>query len=130
MYQATTRHVRISVRPSYQEDHSVAEERKFVWSYQIVIENMGQETVQLLSRFWKITDAHGEIQEVRGPGVVGEQPRLEPGDSFEYMSGTPLSTPSGIMQGHYVFENERSERFQVAVPTFSLDNPHEKVRLN
>ncbi len=94
------------------------------------IENLGGETAQLISRHWRITDAKGEVHEVRGPGVVGEQPTLEPGDFFEYTSGTPLATPSGIMQGSYQMENERGETFDVQIPPFSLDSPYQPVRLN
>jgi ApaG protein len=94
------------------------------------IENGGEQTVQLLRRHWKITDAIGRIQEVKGAGVVGEQPVLHPGDSYEYTSGTPLSTPSGIMVGTYQMETLDGERFDIAVPAFSLDSPHQKMRLN
>ena len=130
MFTATTRQIKITVKPSYLEEQSTPDERRYVWAYHIMIENVGTETVQLKSRFWKITDGMGEVQEVRGPGVVGEQPVLEPGDSFEYTSGTPLPTPSGIMQGQYFMENERGEKFAVDVPPFSLDSPHEQRRLN
>ena len=129
-YVATTRHIRVTVRPEYLTDQSVPDDCHFVWSYQVTIENMGQETVQLRSRHWKITDARGELHEVRGAGVIGEQPTLEPGDSFEYTSGTPLSTPSGIMCGTYQLENERGEMFDIEIPAFSLDSPFQLVRLN
>src|SRR5262249_51501201 len=98
--------------------------------YHVKIENMGSETVQLRSRYWRITDSKGEVHEVRGPGVVGEQPTLEPGDYFEYTSGTPLATPSGIMTGTYQMENERGEGFDIVIPPFSLDSPYQLVRLN
>lgn len=130
MYSATTRSIKITVRTSYLEDQSAPADSHFVWAYHIHIENMGQETVQLVSRYWRITDAKGEIHEVRGPGVVGEQPVLEPGDYFDYTSGTPLSTPSGIMTGHYRMENERGESFEAQIPAFSLDSPYQPVRLN
>jgi ApaG protein len=86
--------------------------------------------VQLLTRHWKITDAMGRVQEVRGAGVVGEQPVLNPGESFQYTSGTPLGAPSGIMVGSYGMENGSGERFDVDVPAFSLDSPHQPVRIN
>ncbi len=94
------------------------------------IENVGDHTVQLINRHWRITDAHGRMQEVRGAGVVGEQPVLEPGEAFEYTSGTPLATPSGIMVGSYEMESVGGERFDVDVPAFSLDSPHQPVQLN
>ncbi|MBI1273982.1 MAG: Co2+/Mg2+ efflux protein ApaG [Alphaproteobacteria bacterium] len=130
MYTATTRDIKITVRPVYLEDQSAPADNHFVWAYHVKIENMGQETVQLRSRVWRITDSKGEVNEVRGPGVVGEQPTLEPGDYFEYTSGTPLATPSGIMGGTYQMENERGEAFDVVIPAFSLDSPYQLVRLN
>lgn len=130
MYVATTRDIRITVRPTYLEGQSDPDERRFVWAYHVQIENLGRETVQLISRFWRITDANGIVHEVRGPGVVGEQPVLEPGDQYEYASGTPLATPSGIMAGTYRMENERGEEFDAQIPAFSLDCPHQKMRLN
>ncbi len=130
MYSATTREIKISVKTAYLEEQSAPTDSHFVWAYHIRIENLGRETVQLVSRYWRITDAKGEVHEVRGPGVVGEQPTLEPGDTFEYTSGTPLSTPSGIMTGKYQMENERGEKFDVQVPAFSLDSPYQPVRLN
>lgn len=130
MYNATTRDIKISVKTAYLEEQSAPTDCHFVWAYHIRIENLGSETVQLVSRYWRITDAKGEVHEVRGPGVVGEQPTLEPGDTFEYTSGTPLSTPSGIMTGKYQMENERGEKFDVQIPAFSLDSPYQPVRLN
>jgi len=130
MYSATTREIRVTVHTSYLDDQSAPTDNHFVWAYQVKIENLGSETVQLISRYWRITDAKGEVHEVRGPGVVGEQPILEPGDDFEYTSGTPLNTPSGIMTGHYQMENERGERFNIQVPAFSLDSPYQPIRLN
>jgi ApaG protein len=94
------------------------------------IENQGGETVQLRSRHWRITDSLGRVQEVRGAGVVGEQPVLKPGETFEYTSGTPLPTPSGIMSGTYQMETPAGERFDVAIPAFSLDSPHQTARIN
>jgi len=124
MYSQTTRQITINVQPDFLEDESSPEERRFIWAYTIRIENSGAETVQLLNRAWQITDANGKIEEVRGPGVVGEQPVLSPGESFEYTSGCPLATPSGFMVGSYEMETVAGERFDVAVPAFSLDSPH------
>jgi ApaG protein len=130
MYTETTRSITVTVNPIYLEDQSSPAENHYVWAYQVRIENHGSETVQLRRRHWRITDALGRVQEVRGAGVVGEQPVLEPGESFEYTSGTPLPTPSGIMVGSYEMETGKGENFEVAVPAFSLDSPHQAVRLN
>ncbi len=130
MYERTTRDITVSVNPTYLEDQSSPGDNHYVWAYRVRIENHGDHTVQLLRRHWRITDAMGRVQEVQGSGVVGEQPVLQPGDSYEYTSGTPLPTPSGIMVGHYQMETENGERFEVDVPAFSLDSPHETVRYN
>lgn len=129
-YEQTTRSIRVSVDPIFLEDQSNPGERHFVWAYHVRIENQGRETIQLRNRYWHITDAYGRVQEVRGAGVVGEQPILRPGESYEYMSGTPLPTPSGIMRGSYEMESERGERFEIVVPAFSLDSPYQSTRIN
>lgn len=129
-YSKTTQGICISVRPVYLDEQSEPAAQHYVWAYQVRIENQSQTTVQLINRHWKITDANGSLQEVRGPGVVGEQPVLEPGDSYEYTSGTPLGTPSGVMHGWYEMESDDGQRFQAEVPMFSLDSPHERRALN
>lgn len=129
-YTETTRSITVTVEPTYLEDQSSPAEDRYVWAYHVRIENKGDETVQLRRRHWRITDGMGRTQEVRGPGVVGEQPVLGPGQHFEYTSGTPLSTPSGIMVGSYEMETRQGESFQIAIPAFSLDSPHQSVRLN
>lgn len=130
MYSQVTRSIRITVQPSFLEDQSAPAESHYVWAYHVRIDNEGSETVQLRTRYWRITDGRGRVQEVRGPGVVGEQPVLEPGGSFEYTSGTPLATPSGIMTGSYRMETRGGEMFDVAIPAFSLDSPHQPMNLN
>ena len=130
MYAATTRSIRVTVNPVYLEEQSAPENDHYVWAYQVEIENQGEDVVQLLTRHWKITDSMGRVQEARGAGVVGEQPVLNPGESFQYTSGTPLGAPSGIMVGSYGMENGSGERFDVDVPAFSLDSPHQPVRIN
>jgi len=130
MYSEITRSIRVTVKPFYLEDQSSPAEGRYVWAYHVRIENRGLETVQLRNRHWQITDSRGQIQEVRGAGVVGEQPVLAPGESFEYTSGTPLPTPSGIMVGSYEMETRGGDSFWVRVPAFSLDSPHQAVRLN
>jgi len=129
-YCATTREISVTVKPIFLEDQSSPTDNHYVWAYHVRIENRGGDTVQLRNRHWVITDALGRIQEVRGAGVVGEQPVLKPGETFEYTSGTPLPTPSGIMQGSYQMERADGERFDVRIPAFSLDSPHQTMRLN
>jgi ApaG protein len=123
MYEAVTRGIRVSVTPSYLEEESTPEENYFFWAYTVVIANEGNETVQLKSRVWRITDARGNTEEVRGPGVVGQTPVIPPGESFTYTSGCPLRTPQGIMVGSYQMTDARGELFNVAIPAFSLDSP-------
>jgi ApaG protein len=130
MYKETTRSITITVMPTYLDDQSSPEESHYVWKYHIRIENHGDDIVQLRTRYWRITDSMGRVQEVRGPGVVGEQPVLKPGDAYEYTSGTPLPTPSGIMVGTYQMETPQGEKFDVRVPAFSLDSPYQPVKLN
>ena len=130
MYNAVTRQISVTVTPYFIEDQSDPEDNHFVWAYQVNIENIGRETVQLKSRYWHITDANGQVTEVRGDGVVGEQPVLRPGESFEYTSGTPLSTPSGIMVGRYQMETKGGEGFEIDIPAFSLDSPYQRTNLN
>ena len=130
MYSETTRSITVTVRPFYLEQHSSPTDGHFVWAYHVRIENGGGQTVQLRRRHWEITDGLGRRQEVRGPGVVGEQPVLAPGQSYEYTSGTPLPTPSGIMVGTYDMELPDGQCFAVAIPAFSLDSPHQPRRLN
>lgn len=123
MYRATTRGIQVTVTPKYLADRSSAEDDRYFWAYTIEIVNKGEATVQLKTRHWKITDARGKLEEVRGPGVVGEQPVLKPGERFEYTSGVPLTTPTGMMAGTYQMVSESGERFDVEVPAFSLDSP-------
>ena len=125
MYSCTTRGITILVSPQYLKTQSKPEESYFVWAYSIQIRNDSNEVVTLKTRYWKITDAAGRIQEVRGQGVVGEQPTLAPGETFEYTSGAPLTTPSGFMAGSYQMETGDGEPFNVEIPAFSLDAPHE-----
>jgi ApaG protein len=124
MYQRTTRAIRITVKPSFLEEQSQPEEGYFVWAYTITIENRSTDTVTLKTRYWRITDGKGQVQEVRGAGVIGEQPTLKPGDSFEYTSGAPLTTPSGFMVGSYQMETAEGEPINVDIPPFSLDSPY------
>jgi ApaG protein len=130
MYEAITRDIRVRAKPEYVEDQSAPDEGRYFWAYTIDIMNESRETVQLRSRHWRITDAHGRTEEVRGPGVVGETPVLGPGESFQYTSGCPLKTPSGIMVGAYQMVTASGEAFEIAIPAFSLDSPFGKRSLN
>jgi ApaG protein len=130
MYQAVTEHIRVTVRPEFIEQQSQPENDKFIWAYTIMVENRSPETVTLLTRHWIITDGRGRRQDVRGDGVVGEQPTLRPGQRFEYTSGCPLSTPSGMMMGSYGMVTSSGRPFDVTIPPFSLDSPHDKHSLN
>ena len=130
MYRAVTRRIEVQVAPRYLPDRSSPENGYFFWAYTINVANLGGETVQLKTRHWRITDAQGRLQEVRGEGVVGEQPVLAPGERFEYTSGVPLPTASGFMTGRYQMVNESGERFEIDVPTFSLDSPEGRRVLN
>ena len=130
MYQATTRSIEVTVTPRFLKDRSSPENGQYFWAYTIDIVNRGSETVQLKTRHWRITDALGRTQEVRGAGVVGEQPVLKPGQSFEYTSGVPLTTPSGFMAGTYGMVTAGGERFDIEVPAFSLDGPGAKRTVN
>ena len=129
-YTAITRGIAVSVEPAYLEAKSSPGSSQYFWAYRVIIENQGRETVQLLNRHWMITNARGELTEVKGPGVVGEQPVLKPGESYEYTSGAPLNTPTGMMGGAYQMESESGERFDIEIPTFSLDRPNQDVLLN
>lgn len=124
-YAETTQSITVSVEAFYLDEQSEPDDAHFVWAYHVRIENNGQETVQLMTRHWRITDSLGNVQVVQGDGVIGEQPVLSPGQSFEYTSGTPLSTPSGIMDGSYQMETGAGNRFDVKIPAFSLDSPYQ-----
>ena len=130
MYSKKTRKINITVNPYFLDDQSEPEEQHFVWAYQVTIDNQGNEKVQLKNRYWKIIDSNGSEQEVKGEGVVGEQPVLNPGEKFEYTSGTPLSTPSGFMGGYYEMETKTGKKFEAIIPQFSLDSPFIKNNLN
>lgn len=130
MYRAVTRNIQVTVEPHYLPNESSPEEDHYFWAYTVAIENLGTEAVQLRARYWKITDAFGRVEEVRGPGVVGEQPVIGPGERYEYTSGCPLSTPSGIMLGTYQMQTASGDYFSVAIPAFSLDLPYGARVLN
>ncbi len=128
-YSSTTDAISVTVEPVYLDGQSEPDDDHYVWAYHVRIENNGERTVQLRTRYWQITDGRGRVQEVRGDGVVGEQPVLGPGDVFEYTSGTPLATPSGIMVGSYKMRTDSGDLLSVDIPAFSLDSPYERMQL-
>lgn len=130
MYEKTTRGIRVSVEPDFLADQSEPFDDHYVWAYTVRIDNESGDIVRLTNRRWQITDSRGRTEIVSGEGVVGEQPVLKPGEAFEYTSGAPLTTPSGLMVGEYSMETEGGESFNVAIPAFSLDSPHEVIQLN
>jgi ApaG protein len=130
MYRATTRNIEVTAKPKFLEGQSEPENGIFAWAYTITIANHGADTVQLLSRHWIITDANGHQQEVKGPGVIGEQPTLRPNDSYTYSSGCPLGTPSGVMVGTYRMVTTQGEAFDVEIPAFSLDSEFDRHSVN
>jgi ApaG protein len=130
MYSSTTRDIRVTVEPRYLEDQSDPAGRRFFWAYTVEIANGGNAAVQILARHWVITDQNGRREDVRGIGVVGEQPVIGPGDSFSYTSGCPLPTPSGVMVGTYQAIADNGELFTVQIPAFSLDMPGQRPVMN
>ena len=129
-YASETRGIRVTVEPAFIEEQSEPSDGHYVWSYTVRIANGSDEVVTLRTRIWHITDAHGITVTVRGDGVVGEQPTLRPGDAFEYTSGCPLNTPSGLMRGAYAMITASGEAFEAVIPAFSLDSPHDASRVN
>ena len=130
MYEAVTAQIRVRVTPQYMPEQSAPEDNYFFWAYTVEITNLGHAIVQLKSRVWKITDANGRTEEVRGAGVIGQQPTLEPMQPFSYTSGCPLRTPQGLMVGSYQMIDAAGRMFDVAIPAFSLDSPFARPALN
>ena len=129
-YRAITRNIEVTVSPRYLPDRSAPDKGQYFWAYTIEISNNGGETVQLKTRYWHITDSMGRVQEVRCAGVVGEEPVLGPGESFEYTSGVPLQTSSGFMAGTYGMVADTGEHFEIDIPAFSLDATHGSRTIN
>jgi len=129
-YELETRRIRVAVRPAYLDDQSSPEDDRFVWSYTVTIENRSTEPVQILSRYWNIVDGTGRVQEVRGAGVVGAQPVIAPGESFQYTSGCPLETASGTMSGRYQMMSASGESFEAEIPAFLLESPYERRQIH
>jgi len=130
MYEAVTHGIRVRVEPKFLDDRSTPEDNYYFWAYTIEIANQSRKPVELRARHWRITDASGRTEEVRGPGVVGETPLIEPGKSYVYTSGCPLRTSSGLMVGSYLMRLEGGDTFEVSIPAFSLDSPYARQRPN
>ena len=130
MYMKTSHHINVTVDPVFLEDQSLPLDKHYVWAYRVWIENQGPDMVQLVKRAWRITDANGVVHEVRGEGVVGEKPWIAPGATYQYTSGTPLSTPSGMMEGTYHMRTKSGKMFDVVIPLFSLDSPYETASVH
>lgn len=130
MYRAITNGIQVAVEPFYLDDESSPEDSQFIWAYMVEIRNESEGPVQLRTRYWKITDALGRVEEISGPGVIGEEPIIQPGESYEYSSGCPLKTDSGFMVGSYRMERPDGSMFDVDIPAFSLDLPDGKRSLN
>lgn len=130
MYSAQTDDIEVKVEPSYLADRSEPAHSRYFWAYSVEIANHKAISVQLVARHWVITDDRGRQEEVKGQGVVGEQPILEPGGTFRYVSGCPLTTPSGFMAGTYRMVDETGRGFDVTIPAFSLDSPQVRKTLN
>ena len=130
MYRAITRNIQVTATPRYVAERSEPDQGRHFWAYTIEVANLGRETVQLKARHWVITDANGRTEEVHGAGVVGEEPVIEPGKSFEYTSGVPLQTPSGFMVGSYGMITDDGEHFDIDIPAFSLDCVHASRTIN
>jgi ApaG protein len=129
-YRAVTRQIEVRAKPQFLPERSSPENGYYFWAYTITLTNLGRETVQLKRRHWRITDAQGRLQEVRGAGVVGEEPVLKPGENFEYTSGVPLPTSSGFMTGSYGMVSATGEEFEIEIPAFSLDTPQRERTIN
>lgn len=130
MYSCKTDEVVVAVTPRFLPDQSAPEQNRWFWAYTVNISNTGDRPVQLISRYWRIVNARNVIEEVEGPGVVGEQPVIEPGEHYRYTSGCPLDTTSGTMDGHYVMSRADGSQFLAQIPAFSLDIPDEARTLN
>jgi ApaG protein len=130
MYSKTTKGVTVTVKPYFLDDQSSPNDNHYVWAYKVNINNQGIESLKLNHRTWIIIDGNGKVHQIQGEGVVGETPKIEPGEIFEYTSGTPLKTTSGIMQGYYLMTDDNGEDLKIDIPTFSLDSPYEKKKIH
>lgn len=129
-YEQRTDGVVVRVEPEFLAEQSNPSDSRFIWAYTVEIDNQSGKDLTVTDRFWQIADSRGQVQEVRGAGVVGETPMVKSGEIFRYTSGAPLTAPSGMMRGSYTMRTETGESFDIVVPTFLLDSPHEGQSLN
>ena len=129
-YEQRTKNVIVRVEPEFLAEQSNPAESRFIWAYTVEIDNQSGRDITVTDRFWQIADSSGHVQEVRAAGVVGETPNVKAGEVFRYTSGAPLTAPSGMMRGSYTVRSESGECFDIIVPTFLLDSPHEGLSLN
>lgn len=129
-FEQQTGDVVVRVQPDYLHDESSPKDNRYIWAYTVEIENLSGSALKVVERMWNINDSRGHAQCVRGDGVVGEQPVLQPGETFRYTSGAPLSAPSGMMHGTYKMTDEEGEMFEVSIPLFALDSPDQAARPN
>ena len=131
LFEQRTKDVIVRVEPEYLAEQSSPSDSRFIWAYTVEIDNQGAEDLTVTERFWQIADSRGQVQEVRGKGVVGEKPVVKPGEIFRYTSGAPLTAPSGMMRGTYTVQSSSTgESYDVDIPAFVLDSPHEGLVLN
>lgn len=131
LFEQRTKDVVVRVEPEYLAEQSSPSDSRFIWAYTVEIDNQGAEDLTVTERFWQIADSRGQVQEVRGKGVVGEKPVVKPGEVFRYTSGAPLTAPSGMMRGTYTVQGSSTgESYDVDIPCFVLDSPHEGLVLN
>ncbi|MEP3655305.1 MAG: Co2+/Mg2+ efflux protein ApaG [Litorimonas sp.] len=129
-YEQRTEDVIVRVAPEFLAEQSNPSDSRFIWAYTVEIDNQSDKDLTVTDRFWQIADSSGQVQEVRAAGVVGETPMVKSGETFRYTSGAPLTAPSGMMRGAYTMRTESGESFDIIVPTFLLDSPHEGHCLN
>jgi len=130
LYEHRTDDVIVRVEPEFLAEQSNPSDSRFIWAYTVEIDNQSGRDLTVVERFWQIADSRGQVHEVRGSGVVGERPVVKSGEVFRYTSGAPLTAPSGMMRGTYTVKDESGESFDIIVPTFLLDSPHEGLVLN
>ena len=130
MFEQRTKDVIVRVEPEFLAEQSSVSDSRFIWAYTVEIDNQGDKDLQVTGRFWQIADSRGQVQEVRGAGVVGEQPTIKSGEVFRYTSGAPLTAPSGMMLGTYRVESPDGESYDIDIPAFVLDSPHEGLGAN
>lgn len=130
LYEQRTENVIVRVEPEFLAEQSNPSDSRYIWAYTVEIDNQSGRDLTVVERFWQIADSRGQVHEVRGSGVVGERPVVKSGETFRYTSGAPLTAPSGMMRGSYTVKDDEGESFDIVVPTFLLDSPHEALVLN